>query len=81
VEAIFVAPRANPHAATGAKGLGEPPILGVAPAIANAVRNATGVRLTSLPMTPERVLTALDAAGSSFTDRTTLTTHPLEAVT
>lgn len=34
----------------GAKGVGEPPIIPTAPAIANAIYNATGVRLTSLPM-------------------------------
>jgi CO/xanthine dehydrogenase Mo-binding subunit len=43
----------------GAKGIGEPPIVGIAPAIANAVAEATGVRLRRLPMTPERVLGAL----------------------
>jgi CO/xanthine dehydrogenase Mo-binding subunit len=43
----------------GAKGIGEPPIVGIAPAIANAVAEATGVRLRRLPMTPERVLRAL----------------------
>jgi CO/xanthine dehydrogenase Mo-binding subunit len=49
----------EPGAAFGAKGVGEPPIIGVAPAIANALRNATGVRLRHLPFTPERVLDAL----------------------
>ncbi len=43
----------------GAKGIGEPPIVGIAPAIANAVTEATGIRLRRLPMTPERVLRAL----------------------
>ena len=43
----------------GAKGIGEPPIVGIAPAIANAVANATGVRLKRLPMTSERMLKAL----------------------
>ncbi len=43
----------------GAKGIGEPPIVGIAPAIANAVAEVTGVRLRRLPMTPERVLRAL----------------------
>lgn len=42
-----------------AKAIGEVPLLGVAPAIANAVRDATGVRMKSLPLTAERVLTAL----------------------
>ena len=43
----------------GAKGVGETAIIPMAPAIANAVRDATGVRITTLPLTPERVLTAL----------------------
>lgn len=43
----------------GAKGVGETGILAVAPAIANAVRDAVGVRITELPLTPERVLNAL----------------------
>ena len=47
----------------GAKGIGEPPIVGIAPAIANAVAEATGVRLRRLPMTPERVLFALRERG------------------
>lgn len=47
----------------GAKGVGEPPLVGIAPAIANAVARATGVRLRRLPMTPERVLRALGERG------------------
>ena len=43
----------------GAKGVGELPFGPAAPAIANAVYNAVGVRLRTLPMTPERVLRAL----------------------
>jgi CO/xanthine dehydrogenase Mo-binding subunit len=43
----------------GAKGVGETAIIPLAPAIANAVRDATGVRLTELPLTPERILTAI----------------------
>lgn len=43
----------------GAKGVGEPPIIPVAAAIANAVYDATGVRMTELPMTPERVFAAI----------------------
>ncbi|MXY60313.1 MAG: xanthine dehydrogenase family protein [Chloroflexi bacterium] len=42
-----------------AKAIGEVPLLAVAPAIANAVRDATGVRMKDLPLTAERVLTAL----------------------
>lgn len=45
----------------GAKGAGEGTILPVASAIANAIEDAVGVRITELPITPERVLAALDA--------------------
>ena len=47
----------------GAKGLGEPPIIPTAGAIANAVYNAAGVRITALPITPEKVLRALEKKG------------------
>ena len=43
------------------KAIGENPISPVAPAIANAVEDAVGVRITDLPITPEKVLTALRA--------------------
>jgi CO/xanthine dehydrogenase Mo-binding subunit len=43
----------------GAKGLGEGGIVAAAPAIANAIYQATGARITSLPLTPERVWRAL----------------------
>jgi CO/xanthine dehydrogenase Mo-binding subunit len=43
----------------GARGVGEPPIVATAAAIANAVADALGVHVTSLPLTPERVLAAL----------------------
>lgn len=43
----------------GAKGIGEAGMLGIAAAIANAVEDAVGVRIAQLPITPERVLTAL----------------------
>lgn len=50
---------ANP---VGAKGAGEPPIIPTAAAIANAVYNAVGVRIRDLPITPDKVLSALDTA-------------------
>lgn len=40
----------------GAKGVGEAAVLGIAPAVANAVEDATGVRVSSLPLTPMKVL-------------------------
>jgi CO/xanthine dehydrogenase Mo-binding subunit len=43
----------------GARGVGEPPILAMAPAIANAIYDAVGARITSLPITAEKVLLAL----------------------
>ncbi len=46
----------------GAKGLGEPPIIPTAAAVANAVANATGVRVRHAPMTRSRVLEALAMA-------------------
>ena len=50
----------DPSHPVGAKGVGEPSLVGAAPAIANAICNATGARLRALPMTPERVLDALE---------------------
>src|SRR5260221_4733781 len=47
----------------GAKGVGEPPVVPVAAAIANAISDAVGVRMTQLPMTPERVFAALRMDG------------------
>lgn len=43
----------------GAKGIGEPGCVPTAPAIANAIYDAVGVRITDLPITPERVLAAI----------------------
>ncbi|HWV24141.1 MAG TPA: xanthine dehydrogenase family protein molybdopterin-binding subunit [Thermomicrobiales bacterium] len=43
----------------GAKGVGEPPAIPGAAAVANAIRDAVGVRITSLPMVPAKVLEAL----------------------
>lgn len=44
----------------GAKGVGEPPLIPTAPAILNAVSNALGIRFTELPLTPEKILSALE---------------------
>jgi len=49
----------------GAKGLGEAGIIPVAAAVANAVKDAVGVRLTELPMTPERVFRAVASRPAS----------------
>ena len=47
------------NAPFGAKGVGESSTMPVSPAIANAIDDAIGVRLTELPLTPEAVLCAL----------------------
>ncbi|GIW52922.1 MAG: acylaldehyde oxidase [Gemmatimonadales bacterium] len=57
---ISVAEPAANH--VGAKGLGEPPIIPTAPAIANAVFDAIGVQVTELPLTAARVLAAIKKA-------------------
>lgn len=46
---------------SGTKGVGEPPIIPTAPAVANAVFDAIGVRIRSLPLRRERILGALEA--------------------
>jgi len=45
----------------GAKGVGEPPVIPVAAAVANAIADATGVRVSTLPITPERLHQALQS--------------------
>lgn len=47
----------------GAKGVGEPPVIPTAAAIANAIADATGARITELPMTAPRVQAAIAAKG------------------
>ncbi|MBI4237607.1 MAG: xanthine dehydrogenase family protein [Deltaproteobacteria bacterium] len=49
------------HGQSGAKGIGELPMDAVAPAILNAVEDATGVSFTSIPLLPEEVLCRLTA--------------------
>jgi len=56
----FVLEHPEPSHPMGAKGIGEPSLVGAAPAIANAIRDATGARVTTLPMMPERVLEAME---------------------
>jgi xanthine dehydrogenase YagR molybdenum-binding subunit len=51
----------------GVVGLGEPPTISTAAAIANAVANAIGARVRSLPITPDRVLAALEGQNAGGT--------------
>jgi CO/xanthine dehydrogenase Mo-binding subunit len=60
IEVIIVSSGDPLISSTGVKGIGEPAIIPTAGAIANAVYNATGKRIMGLPMTPDRVLAALE---------------------
>jgi CO/xanthine dehydrogenase Mo-binding subunit len=53
------------HGPFGAKGVGELPMDGGAPALLQAIENATGVALSSIPATPERILAASRAVKSA----------------
>ncbi|MBI2882032.1 MAG: molybdopterin-dependent oxidoreductase [Candidatus Tectomicrobia bacterium] len=54
----------EPTGPWGAKGLAEPALVGIAPAIANAVIDATGARINSLPINAERLLAMLKGNGA-----------------
>ena len=56
---VFFEELGNVHGAHGAKGIGELPMDGPAPAIVNAVEDATGARFCSIPLFPEDLLDAL----------------------
>lgn len=58
INAIIVE-KPDPLHPFGAKGIGEPPLIGAAAAIPNAVASATGVRVRKLPISPERMMRAL----------------------
>jgi CO/xanthine dehydrogenase Mo-binding subunit len=57
-EAVEAEQRDGPF---GGKGVGETATFGVSPAVANAIHDAVGVRLTALPLTAEAVFQALQA--------------------
>jgi CO/xanthine dehydrogenase Mo-binding subunit len=61
IEIVWVEPE-DAYGPFGIKSIGEATIIPVVGAIANAVFNATGVRMTELPLNRERVLTALNGA-------------------
>ena len=62
VETLIVE-EADAHGPFGAKGLGEHVLIPTAPAILNAIKHATGVRIRDVPATPSRVRAALKEAG------------------
>jgi CO/xanthine dehydrogenase Mo-binding subunit len=65
IEVLFPA-GPDPVGPYGAKALGEPPVVPVLAAVANAVANATGVWLRDVPFTPQRVLQAIREQGKGM---------------
>lgn len=61
IRSIFIE-KPDPEGPMGVKGLGEHVLIPTAPAILNAIRHATGARITRLPALPHRVLAAIRAA-------------------
>jgi CO/xanthine dehydrogenase Mo-binding subunit len=60
-----------PHGAFGAKGIGELPMDGPAPAILNAIEHATNIAFTEIPLLPEDIferITKISAAGTESLD-------------
>ncbi|MGA2354427.1 MAG: xanthine dehydrogenase family protein molybdopterin-binding subunit [Terriglobales bacterium] len=60
---VFFEELGNVHGAYGAKGIGELPMDGPAPAIANAIEDALGARFDSIPLLPEDIFETLSSAG------------------
>jgi len=60
---VFFEEMGNVHGAFGAKGIGELPMDGPAPAIVNAVEDALNLRFDSIPLLPEDIFEALTANG------------------
>ena len=56
----------DPNGPFGAKEVGQGPLLPVAPAVANAVHDAVGVRIDEVPITPEKVLKALESPARRY---------------
>jgi xanthine dehydrogenase molybdenum-binding subunit len=56
---VYIVDKPDPKGPFGAKGVGEPGSVAIAPAIANAIYDAIGVRLRELPIRPEQILAAL----------------------
>jgi putative selenate reductase molybdopterin-binding subunit len=64
-EALFTSSTYDPFGPHGAKPMSEAPFNPVAPALANAVRDATGVRITTLPLRKDAVYAALNEPGNT----------------
>ena len=55
----------NPRHPYGVRGVGEVPIIPPMAAVANAIEDAIGLRMTDLPMSPPRIVAALEANGGA----------------
>jgi len=66
----------DPRGPFGAKEVGQGPLLPVMPAVANAIYDAVGVRIDEVPITPEKVLRALDAKAAGKPARVGPTRFP-----
>jgi CO/xanthine dehydrogenase Mo-binding subunit len=69
IEVAFVENPATNGGPRGSKGVGEPPIVPTAGAVANAIAAATGARVRRLPMTPERVWRAVTTGDDGAAER------------
>jgi len=58
----------NPSHPYGVRGVGETPIIPPMAAIANAIEQAIGIRFNALPMSPPKVLAAIEASNSAVAD-------------
>jgi 4-hydroxybenzoyl-CoA reductase alpha subunit len=57
---VFIVESNDPEGPFGAKEAGEGPLLPILPSVANAVTDAIGIRMSELPMTPDRILNAIE---------------------
>jgi xanthine dehydrogenase YagR molybdenum-binding subunit len=59
---VLFLPESDPHGSPlGSKGIGELGICGAAAAVVNAIYNATGARIRDVPVTPDKLLAAVEA--------------------
>ncbi len=72
----FLIESEDPEGPFGAKEVGQGPLLPVIPAVANAIRDALGVRIDETPITPDKIVAALRAAGRREPARVGPTTVP-----
>jgi hypothetical protein len=66
----------DPNGPFGAKEVGQGPLLPIMPAVANAVYDAVGVRIDEVPITPDKILRALDDKAKGGTGRVGPTSFP-----